>query len=319
MNTAILIIVASTIIILGVALWVVGERGISGRPSTLKFIQEGGLWRFLKFSTLHGYIYLRWQKSYLSLFINQIGPRASQAGRRWWANQYHSKVLTEEQAKAIISINVDIKCKDLEQIIPYPVARNIVLTASPKITAYECGCRHARPNSCKPTQVCMFIGEPFAAFMLEHHPRESRALSQIEALELLKSEHERGHIHTAWFKNVMLDRFYVLCNCCKCCCGGLEMVVRHGIPMMSSSGYVAKVDAALCVACGTCTDTCPFGALSVENSPAVTWDKCMGCGVCVDQCPNGARSLMRDERKGIPLEVKALLPEYEATIAQRAR
>jgi heterodisulfide reductase subunit A-like polyferredoxin len=76
--------------------------------------------------------------------------------------------------------------------------------------------------------------------------------------------------------------------------------------MMASSGYVAKANEVLCEACGTCTDFCPFGALSLENNAIISWDKCMGCGVCVDQCPNGALSLIRDEQKGIPLEVKVL-------------
>jgi hypothetical protein len=38
-----------------------------------------------------------------------------------------------------------------------------------------------------------------------------------EALDLLRAEHERGHLHSAWFKDVMLNRFYAICNCCKCC------------------------------------------------------------------------------------------------------
>lgn len=86
----ILIVVASTIILLGVMIWLVGERGKLYMPSTLKFIQESGLLRFLNLSTLHGYIYMRWQKSYLRLFINQIGPHSSQSARKWWSDQYHS-------------------------------------------------------------------------------------------------------------------------------------------------------------------------------------------------------------------------------------
>jgi Pyruvate/2-oxoacid:ferredoxin oxidoreductase delta subunit len=303
----ILLAVISTLIVLGATIWLVGERGKLFMPSTLRFIQEGGLVRFLNLSTLHGYIYMRWQKSYLRLFINQIGPHSSQPARKWWSDQYHSKVLTEQQAKSLVTINENIPYQDLEQVIPYPVARNILLSASPKITVYECGCRLARQSPCTPTQVCMFIGEPFASFMLEHHPTESKALSQAEALELLKSEHEHGHIHTAWFKNAMLDRFYVICNCCKCCCGGIETMVKHGIPMLTSSGYVATADETLCAACGTCVDYCAFGALSLDDHSVVDWDKCMGCGVCVDQCPNEALSLIRDEQKGIPLDVKVLL------------
>jgi Pyruvate/2-oxoacid:ferredoxin oxidoreductase delta subunit len=288
-------------------IWLIGERGKVLMPSTKNFFQQGGVKRFLSLSTLHGYIYMRWQKAYLSAFINTIGPNSSQSARRWWSDQYHAKVLTDQQAKTIVTVQENIPYRDLEQVIPYPVARDIVLSAPAKITVYECGCRLARQTHCIPTQVCMFIGEPFASFMLEHHPTESKALSQAEALELLRSEHERGHIHTAWFKNAMLDRFYVICNCCKCCCGGIETMVKYGIPMMASSGYVATVDETLCSACGACADFCAFGAIILDEQSVIDWEKCVGCGVCVDQCPNDALTLTRDEKKGIPLEMKVLV------------
>lgn len=303
----ILIAILSLFLITGVLIWLVGERGRLFIPSTLQFIREGGLKRFFNLSTFHGYIYMRWQKPYLKLFINQIGPRSSQSGRQWWADQYHGKVLPEKQAENLIMIHENIPLRDLEQVIPYPIARDLVLSATPTIAVYECGCRNARQNHCSPTQVCMFIGEPFVNFMLEHHPHESRALSQSEALELLKSEHERGHIHTAWFKNAMFDRFYAICNCCKCCCGGIETMNKYGIPIISSSGYVAVAAEDLCGACGTCVDYCPFEALSLENHVLISWDKCMGCGVCVYQCPNEALSLIIDEKKGIPMDLPVLL------------
>ncbi len=83
-------------------------------------------------------------------------------------------------------------------------------------------------------------------------------------------------------------------------------MVKYGIPMMASSGYVARVNEGDCAACGSCAEACPFGAISVDIRSVVQWEKCMGCGVCVDQCLNQAISLVRDERKGIPLDVRAL-------------
>ena len=309
MTGTIFLFLIIVIFMAGAVLWLIGERGVSVLPSTRKFIVEGGFKKLFDLNTLHGYIYMRWQKPYLSFFINQLSPNSTKAQGKWFANRYHSKVLTEEHARSIITIGQEIRQKDLEQIVPYPIARNIVLNAPPKITLYVCGCRHARKNPCQPTQVCMFIGEPFASFMLEHHPTESRAINQTEALELLRAEHERGHIHAAWFKNAMLDRMYVICNCCICCCGGIEAMMKYGTPMIASSGYVASVNEGLCQACGTCVEKCPFDALSVDQIARVNWDKCMGCGVCIDQCPNDAISLLRDAQNGIPLDVKALQTE----------
>ena len=33
----------------------------------------------------------------------------------------------------------------------------------------------------------------------------------------------------------------------------------------------------------------------------------MGCGVCVDKCLQGALTLVRDEAKGVPLEICSLM------------
>jgi ferredoxin len=89
-------------------------------------------------------------------------------------------------------------------------------------------------------------------------------------------------------------------------------MVKYGIPMMSSSGYVALVDETLCDACGNCVDLCPFGARAIDTYSTLAWEKCMGCGVCTDQCPTGALSLIRDEQKGIPLDAKILLSQIDS-------
>jgi heterodisulfide reductase subunit A-like polyferredoxin len=87
-------------------------------------------------------------------------------------------------------------------------------------------------------------------------------------------------------------------------------MTKYGIPMVAPSGYVAYTDRDLCNGCGACEDACPFGALSIEGDENVLdWGKCMGCGVCAEKCPNGAMSLVRDGRKGLPLDVRLLARE----------
>ena len=301
-----LLIIVGAILIISLILWLLGERGRLMMPTTRKFIKTAGLRRFLNLNALHGYIYLRLQKQYLKFLIKN-NPTSPPFVRKFISDRYHSKVITPEQTAKLITLDKDIPLQKLEQVVPHHIARSIVLNANPKIVAFECGCRHARPEPCLPTQVCLFIGEPYAEFMLEHHPKESRELSQTEALELLEEEHSRGHLHSAWFKDAMMDRFYVICNCCKCCCGGIESMVKYGQPMMASSGYVVSSNNELCQACGTCIDICAFDALSLNKEHIlVEWEKCMGCGVCTDKCPNQVLSLIRDEKKGVPLEVELL-------------
>ncbi|MBZ5561834.1 MAG: 4Fe-4S binding protein [Acidobacteriia bacterium] len=297
-----LTIVLATLVVLFVGLlvlWLFGERWRFFRPSTRSMLGEGG--------SLHGYVYGRWTNQYIHVLINWLMPRAKSGGWTSLSDHYHGKVLTQEEAEAVVSAKKDIPLRDLEQIIPYPAARNLVLKGPPEVVVYECGCRHARAKSCQPTQVCMIIGKPFTDFILEHNPHSSRRLTQAEALELLRAEHERGHLHSAWFKDACLDRFYAICNCCKCCCGGIEAMTKYGIRMMTSSGYVAEVNQELCNLCEACVDACPFEALSAnEKGLERNWEACMGCGVCVEKCPLEAISLVRDEKKGIPLDVRAL-------------
>ena len=286
-------------------LWLFGERGSLLRPSTWEGMKQAGWRNVLNLKALHMYVYGRWTNQYLNVLINKLLPRMGERSKKWLRDRYHAKVLTTDHAKALILHDHSLN-RDLEQVIPYPFARQLVLSGPPDVAVYECGCRHARANPCRPTQVCMIVGQPFVDFILEHHPHTSRRISQAEALEMLESEHKRGHLHSAWFKDVMLERFYAICNCCKCCCGGIEMMVKYGSPMLSSSGYVAQVDESLCDACGTCTDSCPFHAISVASLAELIWEKCLGCGVCIDQCPHEARTLVRDERKGEPLDVRLL-------------
>ena len=126
-------------------------------------------------------------------------------------------------------------------------------------------------------------------------------------MEILRAEHARGHVHHAFFKDAMLGRFYAICNCCSCCCGAMQAMF-NGIPMLAPSGYAVSIDRSKCQGCGTCIRFCPFKALRLEDGkPVVDDTKCMGCGVCVSKCEPGAHALLRDERKGVPLDIRELM------------
>lgn len=47
-----------------------------------------------------------------------------------------------------------------------------------------------------------------------------------------------------------------------------------------------------CIACGTCIDECPSGAISEgAERYSINPDVCTECGTCADVCPNDAISL----------------------------
>ena len=41
-----------------------------------------------------------------------------------------------------------------------------------------------------------------------------------------------------------------------------------------------------CIACGTCIDECPSGAISEGDKYSINPDLCTECGTCADVCPN---------------------------------
>ena len=180
--------------------------------------------------SLHAYAYGRWTVTVISIMRNIILPRLDAGGKKKFADGFHCKVLTHENARSIITIKKNIPRTDLEQVIPYAAARTLVMSAPPDIVLNDCSCRSGKKEHCTPVQVCMMIGKPVTDFILKHHPETSRRIGRDEALEILEAEHERGHVHTAWFKDVIGGRFYALCNCCSCCCFGLEAMKKHGIP-----------------------------------------------------------------------------------------
>jgi len=57
------------------------------------------------------------------------------------------------------------------------------------------------------------------------------------------------------------------------------------------SAFKAVVDSEKCVGCGLCEETCPLGAISVEETARVDPTRCIGCGRCADECPQEAISM----------------------------
>lgn len=306
------------------------------RPSTVAFAREARRTSgFNLFDWVHGYVYGRWPYLYIGIGTGEhplarifgpvvrwlarlFPPRVPDPGRVTFADTYHGKVVPLEAATQLVTVEEDIRLTNLEKVIPYALARDIVLQHPDHIVVLDCPCRVSRPAPCLPLDVCLVVGEPFASFVAEHHPNRSRWITPGEAVAILRAEDERGHVHHAFFKDAMLGRFYAICNCCACCCGAMH-AHRNGTPMLASSGYVGRVDADLCVGCGVCADFCQFGALSVaDGTAAVDAAACMGCGVCVPQCAQEALSLVRDPAKGEPLEICDLKARLAGRSASRA-
>lgn len=299
------------------------------QPSTRSFIREARRTPgYTLFDWLHGYVYARWPYFYIGIgtgehpivrwlrpVMYRIGKMLAKRGFKehdnaesiTFAETYHGKVVPLKAAEQLVTVDKEIRLTDLEHVIPYNVAKDIILQNPDHIVVLDCPCRVVRPAPCEPIDVCLIIGDPMAGFVAEHHPNRSRRISQQEAVSILREEHRRGHVHHAFFKDAMLGRFYAICNCCSCCCGAVQ-AHRNGTPMLASSGYVASINRSVCEDCRTCIDSCFFGAISMNgNSPMIDEVTCMGCGICVSKCERGAITLVRKPEKSLPLELDKLL------------
>jgi len=225
-------------------------------------------------------------------------------------NVFHAKVVKVDDAVKLVSQKDPVKICPPETVIPFKIARDIVLDNPGSIAVGICACRANSAKPCLPPDkqdVCLIIGDPYASFWAEKNPL-FRKCTQAEAIAVIETAHKRGDVSCAYFRKDLGNKFYAICNCCDCCCIGIKSWNMLGgmIPLFAPSGYVAKVSDE-CNLCGSCEGSCRFGALTLQDNIAeINVAKCMGCGVCEGTCSIGAISLVRDESKGDPLDLDDL-------------
>jgi len=302
------------------------------KESTVEYFQQTKEHGIPLWERIHGYVYGKWCYNYIGLagdkkpwwrwlwiplaaFINHMTPffpsRKNLVGdpnqsKPTWGDTYHGKVMPLQEVSKLVKIDRAVNTEIPEQVLPYTRAREIILRNPERIILLDCPCRSGMENPCTPIDVCILVGDPFGKFMQEHHPDKTRQISAEEAVSIIKAENARGHVSHAFFKDVMLGRFYAICNCCSCCCGAMKANAK-GVHMLCSSGYLAEVDAEKCTRCGVCVKKCQFKAIGFNKEAAyIREDKCMGCGVCIEACPEDALKLRLAPEKGEPLLVDKL-------------
>lgn len=296
------------------------------KPSTVSFLRTarnrpGGSLK----EALHGLLYLKWPEVYIGIglgrfrmarAIREPARRLGNALGFWntpagdsFADSYHGKVLPLKEATRLITIGRPLRFETPERVLPYSMAKAIILENPDALVLLRCPCRATMPDPCEPLDVCIIVGSPVTDFVLEHHPDKTRKITVDEAVRIVREEQKRGHVSHAFFKEAVLGRYYAICNCCSCCCGAMQ-AFREGTPMLASSGYVAACAEDACVGCGVCASVCPFDAIAMKargaEKPTAVVDAslCMGCGVCAMQCRKDALRLSLDPAKPEPLRVK---------------
>ncbi|MFC2037317.1 hypothetical protein ACFLYD_05015 [Chloroflexota bacterium] len=135
------------------------SRSAFPRPSTRAFTQEARRTPgYSLFDWLHGYVYARWTYLYIGIgagkhplarilappvrLLGRLLPSRPDDGddRITFADTYHGKVVPLEAATQLVTVEEDVSLIDLEQAIPYALARDIVLQDPDHIVVLECPC-----------------------------------------------------------------------------------------------------------------------------------------------------------------------------------
>jgi len=161
-----------------------------------------------------------------------------------------------------------------------------------------CYCRttqrkYEAPNCDHPINTCIHFGFGKSLYEIPNKSSNIKKVSKKEIVDLLEECDKRGLVHQLiYFPNPQF--YYIICNCCPCCCVVLKKFLEYGSPQMIKSDFIAKTDLVKCKNCGTCEQWCHFKARNfVDNKLEFNSIRCFGCGICVSKCPNNAITLIK--------------------------
>ena len=166
----------------------------------------------------------------------------------------------------------------------------------------DCFCRTilAKRKCNKPVDVCMIVGWGQELENLIDNG-EYRRVSLEQILDKLEQIDKHALVsQLVFFPND--QTFYNICNCCGCCCVGIQALKKFSTPIIVGSPFYAKIDPEKCIGCLKCkNERCNFDAikkvrLNGEIKAEVVTERCYGCGLCASKkygCPEGAITLFR--------------------------
>jgi len=184
------------------------------------------------------------------------------------------------------NISVETKFASSQEILG-------LLSKSKVVGISWCYCRaiqrkYNKPNCDHPLHTCIHLGFGESLYEIPFKSSKLKRVTKSEIKELLEKCDERGLIHQLiYFPNPQF--YYLVCNCCSCCCVVLNKFLKTGSPQIIKSDFIAETDLNLCENCGECEIWCNFGARIICNDQLqFNSIRCFGCGICISKCPNNA-------------------------------
>ncbi|MGQ4873100.1 MAG: ATP-binding protein [Promethearchaeia archaeon] len=173
-----------------------------------------------------------------------------------------------------------------------------IVSRSDVVAIGDCYCRtkHRNETGCtKPIKTCILLGFKAGKSLKQINYRDIKfkKVSKQKIIETLKLADEAGLVHQLIYFPTP-EYYYVICNCCTCCCEALAHYKQFLSPKIIKSDFIQETNKDLCLNCGICTEICPFDARRIiKGNLIVDENKCFGCGVCVNKCPENAIKLIK--------------------------
>ncbi|MHA2050094.1 MAG: 4Fe-4S binding protein [Promethearchaeota archaeon] len=195
------------------------------------------------------------------------------------------------------NISIDVKFIPSQEILE-------ILHRSKVVGIGECYCRTVQRkqgiDKCdNPIHTCIHFGLGKSLYEIPFKSTNLKKVTKKKINDLLEDCDQRGLVHQLiYFPNPQF--YYIVCNCCPCCCVVLNKFLETGSPQMIKSDFIAKIDNNKCVHCGRCEKECHFKARTIQND-RLLFDsiRCFGCGICVSKCPNHAIELINKKNKEV--------------------
>ncbi len=190
----------------------------------------------------------------------------------------------------VIPLDVSIDAKNL--VSPTEEILGLVRRVEGLSLGY-CYCRSKYRNCENEVWTCIHVGTAESINELAtRKPTRSATLEDVE--RIIKKANDAGLVHQL-ITAPNSEYFYVICNCCPCCCVMLNSSIRYGIKNTAiSSNFIIRKEEEKCKNCGVCITRCHFGAhVATKEGVQVDSSRCAGCGLCVSTCSEKALSMIR--------------------------
>ncbi|MEW6079089.1 MAG: 4Fe-4S binding protein [Thermodesulfobacteriota bacterium] len=193
--------------------------------------------------------------------------------------------------------------RSLDTVMPAEDVKKLIDRFDTIAVAY-CYCRHQKDllgRSCRVTDErknCLLFGKT-AEFFIAH--QFAVPVTRDQARTIMEKAEADGLVHKAFHEKYDTGKDEMaVCNCCKCCCETFNSFYRGGVPTITYTAYIARVDAGTCTGCESCVEICPMEAIAMADGVARIDDpRCIGCGVCAYHCPAEALTLERTGQRHV--------------------